>query len=140
METLAMMKTLSAIAVAALLGASAAYAETATTAPNAAPSPDKAPSATSASPSTLSLDDAQAKTWIDKVVYSSDDKNIGEVAQIARDPSGKVTELHIDIGGIMGIGETRVRVSPEQFSFASDRVVLSMTAEQTKTLPKIETN
>lgn len=143
-----MLKSISALALTAFVGATAALAQTtapspSTDSPSAAPpsaaSPSaKSPSATSASPSTMSLDDSQAKAWIDKTVYSSDDKNVGEVAQIARDPSGKVTEIHVDMGGLMGVGETRVRVSPEQFSFASDRVVLALTAEQSKTLPKIE--
>lgn len=52
--------------------------------------------------------------------------------------SGKVTEMHADIGGFLGLGETRVRVLPSQFKLMDDRVVLSITAERAKTLPKVE--
>ena len=69
-------------------------------------------------PTALSLTDAQVKAWIDKAVYSSDDKKIGEVAAFARDGSGNVTEMHADIGGFLGMGETRIRLMPAQFSAA----------------------
>lgn len=85
----------------------------------------------------VTLNDQQAKEWIDKAVYSSDATKLGEVAAFARDSSGKVTEMHADVGGFLGFGETRVRLMPAQFKLMTDRVVLSMTADQAKTLPKI---
>jgi hypothetical protein len=87
----------------------------------------------------LMLTEEQAKTLIDATVVSSDDENVGEVAAIQRDSSGKVTELHADIGGFLGIGETRVRVMPSEFTVTADnKVQLKLTSEQTKQLPKIE--
>ena len=80
----------------------------------------------------ITLNDQQAKAWIDKAVYSSDDKKLGAVAAFARDGSGKVTELHADVGGFLGLGETRVRLWPAQFKLMTDRVVISMTADQAK--------
>jgi hypothetical protein len=125
----------------ALFATSAAFAQTtapketppatppAATAPSVQPAPaDKAPM----------LTEEQAKALIDATVLSSDDKNLGEVAAIQRDSAGKVTELHADIGGFLGIGETRVRVTPSQFTVVDNKVKLSLTAEQAKTLPKIE--
>ncbi len=100
-------------------------------------SPNAMPPAAPADPS-LTLTDAQAKAWIDKAVYSSDDKKIGEIAAFARDGSGKVTEMHADIGGFLGMGETRVRLMPAQFKMGTDRVVLTVTAEQAKTLPTVK--
>jgi hypothetical protein len=79
----------------------------------------------------------QANSWLNKSVYSSDAKKLGEVTSIQRDTAGKVTELYADIGGFLGIGETRVRVEPAQFRLVNDRVVLEMTAEQAKSLPHI---
>ena len=64
-------------------------------------------------------------------------KDVGEVTALKRDASGKVAELQAGIGGFIGIGETQVRVMPTQFKLQNDRVVLSLTAEQVKTLPKI---
>lgn len=126
----------------ALFATSAAFAQTtapketppatppATTAPSVQPAPaDKAPT----------LTEEQAKALIDATVLSSDNENLGEVAAIQRDNEGKVTELHADIGGFLGIGETRVRIVPSQFTVVDNKVQLSLTAEQAKTLPKIET-
>ncbi len=86
----------------------------------------------------LKLTEEQAKTWIDKQVYSSDDKKVGEVAAFARGTDNTVTEMHIDMGGVLGIGETRVKLMPAQFQLVGDRAVLNLTAAQAKDLPKIE--
>ena len=95
------------------------------------------PTAPVPAPTSTKLSDDQMKALINKTIYSSDDKNVGEVAAIIRDSSGNVVELHADIGGFLGLGETRVRVMPDQFNLAADRVVLKLTAEQAKALPKL---
>ncbi len=59
-------------------------------------------------------------------------------AAFLRTSDNKVTELHADIGGFLGIGEHRVRLAPAQFSLHSDRVVLELTAAQSKELLKIQ--
>jgi len=126
----------------ALFATSAAFAQT--TAPSTTP-PSTPPAATApsvqpspATPATPTLTEAEAKELIDATVVSSDDDNVGEVAAIQRDSDGKVTELHADIGGFLGIGQTRVRVMPSQFTVVDKKVRLSLTAEQVKGLPKIE--
>ena len=83
------------------------------------------------------LSTEQAKSWIGKAIYSSDGKNLGEVAAFTREANGRVTELQGDLGGFLGIGETRVRIMPAQFTIGSDRIVLKLTAEQAKSLPHI---
>lgn len=83
------------------------------------------------------MTDDEAKKWVDKTVYSSDGKNLGEVAEILRDNSGHVTELHADIGGFLGLGETRVKVLPSEFKLGSDRVVLTLSSEDAKKLPHL---
>jgi hypothetical protein len=86
----------------------------------------------------LMLTEEQAKSWVDKQVYSSDDKKVGEIAAFARGTDNTVTEMHIDIGGFLGIGETRVKLMPGQFKLVGDRAVLNVTAEQAKDLPKVQ--
>jgi hypothetical protein len=137
-----MQKHLPAIVVASLMVSAAAFAQSTPPTPAASQAPSAVEKTmtppTSAKPE-VTLTDEQAKNWIDKVVYSSDGQNVGEVAAFARDGSGKVTEMHADIGGFLGYGQTRVRVMPSQFQLTDDRAVLSITAEQTKTLPKVQT-
>ena len=128
---------------AALLASASVFAQTTsptpTTLPAAMPPVVTTPPSASA-PSTsapITRTEQQAMAGIDKVVYSSDGKNVGEVAAFMRDASGVVTEMHIDIGGMMGLGETRVRLTPAQFRLASDRVTVQLSEAQIKALPAI---
>lgn len=87
----------------------------------------------------ISLTEQEALTWINKPVYSSDGKKIGEVAAFQRDAAtNKVIGMHADIGGFLGIGQTRVKLTPAQFKLQGDRVVLDLTAAQTNDLPKAQ--
>ena len=83
------------------------------------------------------LNDQDAKSWIGKPVYSNDQKKIGEVLSFVRAPDNKVTELRAGLGGLLGFGETNVIATPSQFSLSDDRVILNLTAEQAKDLPKV---
>ena len=149
-----MRKKFAQVLTVALLAGTPAFAQTTTpTTPTTPPSTSAPgttttpstmpPAATTTTPSramssdSLTLTEEQARGWVNKNVYSSDGQNLGEVAAFARDGSGKVTEMHADVGGFLGIGETRVRLMPSQFTLGSDRVVLSLTSEQAKTLPKV---
>lgn len=133
------MQTLMTLVVATVLAStSLAIAQTSPPASPPATAPSAtAPPAMSGPARDLMLTEEQAKTWVGKSVYSSDGKNLGEVAAVARDASGRVTEVHADIGGFLGIGETRVRILPTQFTSTGDRITVSMTGDQAKTLPPI---
>ena len=63
---------------------------------------------------------------------------MGEVAAFQRSGDNSVTEMHADIGGFLGIGETRVRLTPAQFKLQGDRVLLDLTAAQAKDLPTVQ--
>jgi len=139
-----MHKLIPTVVAASLMASAAAFAQTAPSTPPAGPAPSAVekqmtpPASTSTASEVLTLTDEQAKGWVDKLIYSSDGKNIGEVAAFARDSSGQVTEMHTDTGGFLGLGETRVRLLPSQFKLTGDRVVLSITADEAKTLPKVQ--
>ena len=129
-----MQKLIALVVTTVIAGTSVAIAQTSP--PAAAPVP-ASPPAINAPSRDLVLTEDQVKTWVGKTVYSSDGKNLGEVAAFARDASGRVTEMHADIGGFLGIGETRVRILPTQFAVGTDRITVNMTAEQARTLPAI---
>ena len=148
-----MLKRIPALAMATAFAASMAMpanAQNTTVKPDepavTAPSTDTtaAPSATTTAPSSSTaaatspmMNDEEAKAWVNKTVYSSDGQNLGEVAEILRDNNGHITELHADIGGFLGLGETRVKVLPDQFKLASDRVILNVAGDQAKSLPHL---
>ena len=81
----------SALATAIVLPA---FAQTTTVPPSTPPAAAATPS-----PTAMMLTADQAKLWIDKPVYSSDGKKIGEVAAFARGTDNTVNEMHADIGG-----------------------------------------
>jgi hypothetical protein len=86
----------------------------------------------------ITLTEEQAKSWIDKPVFSSDDKELGEVAAFKRTADNTVLEMLADIGGLFGLGETRISVTSAQFKLQNDRVVLTLTQEQANALPKVK--
>lgn len=126
--------SLAAVALTASAGVAAAQ----TTTPKTEPAPPAMADTNRATAQKLTLTDAQAKNWIDKPVFSSDNAEVGEVVAIKRGPDNIVTEMHADIGGMMGMGETRVKLTPEQFTLQNDRVTLKLTQEQAQDLPKVE--
>ena len=93
----------------------------------------KSPAATAQT----AVTEQEAKTWVDKPVYSSDGKKLGEVAAILRTADNKITELRADIGGFLGLGQHEVSVPAARFMLQNDRVTLDMTAAQAKELPKV---
>lgn len=108
--------------------------------PSATPAPAEIPAPRAETATTPVLTDDQARALKNKVVWSSDQKNVGEVADIVRDRDGRIQELHADIGGFLGFGETRVRVAPDEFSMTDDRIVLTRTEAQVELLPKVIEN
>lgn len=136
-----MKKFMSMSILALAIGSTGAFAQTA--APSTASPPisqsGAAPAAAGSMPSnTVTLSDAEAQAWIKKSAYSSDGKHVGEVTAVQRDASGSVASIELGIGGFMGLGETLVDVTPSQFKLTGDRVVLTLTAEQVKALPKAQ--
>ena len=68
--------------------------------------------------------------WIGRAVYSADGKHLGEMAAIASD------QVYADIGGFLGIGETRVLLSDDSIhAVTDDRIVLKLTEAEAKSLP-----
>jgi hypothetical protein len=73
---------------------------------------------------------APTNAWIGRAVYSSDGQHVGEVSAISGD------KVYADIGGFLGIGESRVLLSADQIArVEDDRIDLTLTEAQTSTLP-----
>ena len=83
----------------------------------------------------------EVKNWIGRPVYSSDNKKIGEIIEIKRDPDNKVTELYVDTGSFLGIGATRYRVTSEQIQEVKpDGLVLTLKESEVKAVPQAGEN
>ncbi len=73
------------------------------------------------------------EAWVGRAVYSSDGKSIGDVAAIAND------SIYVDMGGFLGIGESRVLLSDAELaSVEPDRIVVKLTEAEAKKLPSTD--
>jgi hypothetical protein len=121
---------------ALIVAGGAALAQTSTPAkPNTPTTAGKPSPTTTAKPASMTLTEQQAKSWVGKPVYSSDNKKLGEIAEFKRGTDNVVQEMRADIGGFLGMGETRVKLTPQQFRLQNDRAILNLTQAQAKTLP-----
>jgi hypothetical protein len=76
---------------------------------------------------------APSDEWIGRAVYSSDGKNLGDVAKL----SG--SDVLVDIGGFLGIGATRALIKADQVQdVKDDRIVLKLSEAEAKNLPAAE--
>ncbi|MFN0114531.1 MAG: PRC-barrel domain-containing protein [Paracoccaceae bacterium] len=76
------------------------------------------------------------------VAFDADEANVGEVGELILSGDGMVSNVVIDVGGFLGIGEKHVRLSLDQMSvFREDggsgvRVYLSLTKAQLQAMPE----
>ena len=88
---------------------------------------------------TFTVTEEGAKEWIGRPVYSSDNKKLGEIAALQRGPDGTVSALNADMGGFLGFGETRVRISADQIKeVKDDSLVVTLSEAEAKDLPAID--
>jgi hypothetical protein len=73
------------------------------------------------------------QAWVGRAVYSIDGKRLGEVAAVVED------SMYVDMGGFLGIGESRVLLHQSQIGSATEeRIVVKMTEVDAKTLPSTD--
>jgi sporulation protein YlmC with PRC-barrel domain len=69
-------------------------------------------------------------------VYSSDDKNLGQVVEVTRDPDGKVQSIEIAVGRWLGIGDRTITISADEFERLGDRIKLRFAGEEIRAMPE----
>jgi predicted ABC-type transport system involved in lysophospholipase L1 biosynthesis ATPase subunit len=72
-------------------------------------------------------------------VYSADDKNIGQVAEVTRGPDGKVVSVQIAVGRWLGIGDRVVTISADDFERMADRIRLRLAGDEVRAMPEAKT-
>lgn len=71
--------------------------------------------------------------WIGRDIYSSDGEHLGEVTGIALD------QVYADIGGFLGIGETRVALDDDSIeAVKDDRLILKLDEAGVNKLPPVD--
>ena len=110
--------------------------------PGAKPDAPSAPAPAAQAPSPPSKPDIAIKVepkmapneaWVGRALYSSDGKNLGEIAAISGD------QIYADVGGFLGIGTTRILLTPDQItSVQPDRIELKLTKAEADQLPSAD--
>jgi PRC-barrel domain len=68
-------------------------------------------------------------------VYTSDDKNLGQVVQVMRGPDGKVQAIQVQAGRFLGIGDKVITIDGDKFDRLPDRIKLRLSSEEVRSLP-----
>ncbi|WP_237060831.1 PRC-barrel domain-containing protein [Loktanella sp. M215] len=77
-------------------------------------------------------------------VYGPDDKEVGEIGDLVMGADGTVTDVIVDVGGFLGLGEKPVSIAFDSVQIMKQtdgddmRAYVSMTEDQLKELPKYE--
>ena len=74
----------------------------------------------------------------DMDVVGPDGEQIGEVEQVLIDRDDRIVAVAVEAGGFLGIGDHEAILGIDQLALASDRdqLVISMTAEELRSLPE----
>jgi Golgi apparatus protein 1 len=69
-------------------------------------------------------------------VYSSDDKNLGQVVEVTRGPDGKIQSIQLAVGRWLGIGEREITITADDFDRLADRIKLRLAGEEVRAMPE----
>jgi PRC-barrel domain len=112
----------------------------ATTKPEATVPPGK-PSAAPSGQSTGDLTTAGPATGpaplAGQIVMASDGQRVGEVAGVKAAADGRVQEIHIKTGGLLGFGARTVAIPADRFTVSGQNVQLSLSSAEVGKLPAI---
>lgn len=92
----------------------------------------------------LAADQLTAETLTGARVYSTDDRDIGEISDVVLNTDGSVDAVIVDVGGFLGIGEKPVAVKMSMLSILKQeggddiRVYVDATEDSLEAMPAFE--
>jgi Golgi apparatus protein 1 len=69
-------------------------------------------------------------------VYSSDDKNLGQVVEVTRGPDGKIQSIEVAVGRWLGLGDRVITITADDFERMADRIRLRLAGEEVRAMPE----
>ena len=111
------------------------------TAPAPSTTPQTPPKSTTAPPSTTAPKTTAAPTahpLMGLSAFSSDGSKAGDVRAVKTGPDGKITAIHVKVGGFLGFGGRIVEVPEGKFSQRGDNVQLGYTSEELGKMPEVK--
>lgn len=79
-----------------------------------------------------------AELMIGKPLLDTVGDKVGTVAEVVRDGSGNVREIHADVGGLFGLATTRVSIPAAQVSIDGEAVRVALSKEQIESQPEVK--
>ena len=105
--------------------------------PETAPAPQTAPTpAPSTSPKVTTA--PANHPMIGRNVLSSDGSKAGDVRAVKTGPDGKVTAIHLKVGGFLGFGGKIVEVPDTKFTQKGETIQLGYTSDELSKLPEVK--
>lgn len=88
-------------------------------------------------PSATTSSQIDAHKLIGRSVQNADNSTIGKIDSVILDPSGKVQQVVLGVGGFLGVGEKDVAVNWSQLKVSNngEKVVMDTTKDNLKALP-----
>jgi hypothetical protein len=69
-------------------------------------------------------------------VFSSDEKDLGQVVDVVKGPDGKVQSIQIEIGRWLGLGSKVVTINADKFEQLADRIKVQLGVNDVRSLPE----
>lgn len=79
-----------------------------------------------------------AELMIGKPLLDTVGDKVGTVAEVVRDGSGNVREIHADVGGLFGLATTRVSIPAAQVSIDGEAVRVGLSKDQIESQPEVK--
>ena len=92
----------------------------------------------------MAMEQLTAERLDGATIYGPGDETIGTISELVLDPSGKVTQAVVDVGGFLGMGAHTVALDFEQLNVVHNaetdevRVYSNATKEQLEQMPEYE--
>jgi hypothetical protein len=67
-------------------------------------------------------------------VFSSDNRDVGQVVDVKRGPDGKLQSVQVEVGRFLGLGSKTIEVNADTIEQLADRIRLRLGAEQVRSL------
>ena len=105
--------------------------------PETAPLPQTAPTpAPQTSPKSTTA--PASHPMIGRNALSSDGSKAGDVRAVKTGPDGKVTAIHLKVGGFLGFGGKIVEVPDNKFTQKGETIQLGYTSDELSKLPEVK--
>lgn len=135
-----MFKSLLCGAALASVVASAAIAQTP---PVTAPGADRTPAADRAAttpPAATKAEPMKVNALVGRDVRNVTNEAIGEVNNVVVDPDGKIQQVIVSVGGVLGVGAKHVALAWNQVRVdsAGSALMVDLTKDQLKSAPEVE--